>query len=109
MGLTDCSCPDCETVCSKYEECVGYEYVCCKDTGEKCMAGARILFSKGTRPRTAPESFDIQGPYGSKTYGKGYEGSGSIVNTSENEYETFTSSCFRQLKVNSTGADSVLA
>jgi len=75
---SECGCPECERLCNEDTGCLGYSYYCCP-RGVRCIVGAELLFSKGTRPSvTPPEPFKTTGPRGSPTSGDDFTGAGPI-------------------------------
>jgi len=82
--ISKCSCPECRRVCDQLPGCLGFDYYCCPE-GERCIAGASVLFGKGTRPSTAPPAgFGAQDPYGGDLVGKSYSGTGPIAEVEGN-------------------------
>jgi hypothetical protein len=78
--LSSCGCPECRSLCDLYPSCVGYDMYCCLKNGEKCIAGASVLFEKDGRPSDAPPSlFSTKGYYGSKISGPDFPGQGPIA------------------------------
>lgn len=76
--MSQCACPECEDLCQSTEECIGYDVYCCPK-GLRCIAGANVLFSKGTRPTSQPpQPFRTHGYYNSPTTGPFFEGEGHI-------------------------------
>ena len=55
--LSECACPECATLCEATEQCIGYEFYCCKNiVGQTCHASGSVLFNNGTRPEGEPEA-----------------------------------------------------
>jgi len=63
-----------EALCEKTPACLGFDYGCCDNTKEKCIAGGRLLFGLNTRPDgDAPPGFSLHGYRGFPTSGPDYQ------------------------------------
>jgi len=83
--LSACSCPECREICSQYASCVGYDLYCCELNGERCIAGASVLFDLNGRPSDVPPApFSTEGYHGTPTSGPYFPGSGPIANANGN-------------------------
>eukprot|EP00746_Dinoflagellata_sp_MGD_P014446 gnl/MRDRNA2_/MRDRNA2_131659_c0_seq1.p1 gnl/MRDRNA2_/MRDRNA2_131659_c0~~gnl/MRDRNA2_/MRDRNA2_131659_c0_seq1.p1 ORF type:complete len:160 (-),score=16.69 gnl/MRDRNA2_/MRDRNA2_131659_c0_seq1:77-556(-) len=85
-----CGCHECEQICKKYKkECVGFEFFCCPD-GERCIAGAMVLFNKNMRPKVAPPTnFSTRGWMNSSTSGSDFNGTGPVTLLSPSDWSCY--------------------
>merc|ERR1711865_436484 len=78
---SNCSLPEGQELCAKTPACIGFDYSCCPNDGQKCIASGRVLFNLGTRPDgDAPFPFSTKAYYGGPTSGPHFQGTGGIAN-----------------------------
>jgi len=91
---SQCACPQCEDLCEATQECIGYSFLCCVNTQDRCIAGAEVLFSKGSRPEGVPAGFSTTGYRGSPTAGDEFPGEGRISSVRVHVQPQVSVSCY---------------